>query len=171
MLTNIREVSNCKSVGKREYSIDDFTQDMILLLPKSPKSFIHILKMAFGRSFSFTEYEIHSSINEISVEVTAKVLEGYLANVNPIPVIALKSRPEIDTDVMEVLNDNDVHIAMLIARHLYGDFTETVDEHRELSERALRTGRGTYKTTFNYLSRSVCIETSLADFRSTVYLV
>ncbi|EHK7649053.1 hypothetical protein IAH82_002920, partial [Escherichia coli] len=112
MLSNIREVRKCKTVTKKNYIIDDFTQDMILLLPKSPKSFVHILTMALSDVFQFTESEVHTSINTIAKAVTEDVLKAHLSDVTSTPVVELSRRPEIKSDVLDLMDNNDVHVAM-----------------------------------------------------------
>lgn len=171
MLSNILEVRKCKTITRKNYIIDDFTQDMILLLPKSPKSFVHILTMALSDVFQFTESEVHSSINYIAKEVTEDVLKAHLSNVTPTAVVELSKQPEIKPEVLELMNNNDVHVAMILARHLFGDLSETNREQKKLSETALKSGSGRYITHFNYQSRSVCVETLFPDRNSTVFLV
>lgn len=171
MLSNIREVQECKTVPRKNYIIDDFTQDMILLLPKSPKSFLHIMTLAVSEVFKFSEKEIHTAIERISSHLTEDVLNKYLANVARTPVVELSGRPAISPDVLRSLNDNDVHIAMILARHLYGDLSETKLEQRKLSEDALSSGNGKYVTHFVYQNYSVSVETSFPDCQSIICLI
>ena len=171
MLSNIREVRKCKTVTRKNYIIDDFTQDMILLLPKSPKSFVHILTMALSDVFQFTESEVHTSIDTIAKAVTEDVLKEHLNDVTSTPVVELSRRPEIKPEVLELMDNNDVHVAMILARHLFGDLSETNSEQKKLSEAALKSGRGSYVTYFKYQARSVCVETLFPECNSTICLV
>ncbi|EOR7867366.1 hypothetical protein FYL99_RS20045 [Escherichia coli] len=171
MLSNIREVRKCKTVTRKNYKIDDFTRDMILLLPKSPKSFVHILTMALSDVFQFTESEVHSSIDTMTKAITEDVLKAQLSNITSTPVVELSQRPEIKPEVLEFLNNNDVHIAMILARHLYGDLSETNNEQKKLSEAALESSSGSYVTHFKYQARSVSVETLFPECNSTICLI
>ncbi|EJO8074340.1 hypothetical protein NUM25_003844 [Salmonella enterica] len=171
MLSNIREVHKRKTVPRRNYIIDDFTQDMILLLPKSPKSFLHVMTLAVSEAFQFTENEIHAAIQKISTVVTEDVLSKQLENITRSPVVELTRRPNIDPDVLTSLNDNDVHIAMILARHLYGDLSETNSATRIESQNALTTGVGKYVTHFIYQAHSIRVETTLPECSSRICLV
>lgn len=171
MISNIREVYQCKTVTKKNYIIDDFTNDMILLLPKSPKSFVHLLTMALSNAFKFTESEIHASINTIAQVVTEDALNKYLENVKPTPVIALSKRPEIKPEVLDILEHNEVRIAMILTRHLFGDLSETNSDQRKQSEATLISRQGNYITRFSYNNHSIVVETQLPDCGTTILLV
>ncbi|TGB52858.1 hypothetical protein CRT22_23920 [Escherichia sp. E5028] len=171
MNSNIREVNKCKTVTQKNYIIDDFTNDMILLLPKSPKSFVHILTMALSNVFKFTESEIHASINTIAQAVTQDALNKHLANVKPIPVIDISKRPDIKPEVLDILEHNEVRVAMILVRHLFGDFSETNSEQRKLSEATLISRQGNFITRFRYNNHSFVVQTRFPDCDSSISLI
>ncbi len=126
------EYGHYKSGVANSYSSREFANELKEILPKSPKAFTYMLKLAFQNTFPFTEDEIHSVIDDIAVSIPTTKLQELLGDTDAAETVNITKPPLIATELHSYLDVHGIGIAMLLARHKYGDLSET-DRNRGLT--------------------------------------
>lgn len=155
-----------RTIDRQNY----ITDQLVNILYSSPKAFVYILKLACSNAFNLSDQDVHCIINAVTKRVEPAELEQLLENVDDSALIELKQRPDISSDVMAHIEDDGFQLAVLLARHVYGDMSETSADTAMLNEVAIKSGSGIYATSFNMGDISVRVSTQLPLYKSVIEL-
>ncbi|MDM2765694.1 hypothetical protein [Citrobacter sp. Cpo150] len=156
------EYSHYKSGVANSYSIKDFASELIQVLPKSPKAFTYMLKLAFQNTFPFTEDDIHSLIDVIAENIPTDKLQQSLSDINCSEVVSITRPPLIATELNRCLDAYGIGIALLLARHKYGDLSDTNPDQVKLSHEAIYNGSGIFTTEYTTQGYQVKVTTDIS---------
>lgn len=156
------EYGHYKSGVANSYSSREFANELKEILPKSPKAFTYMLKLAFQNTFPFTEDEIHSVIDDIAVSIPTTKLQELLGDTDAAETVNITKPPLIATELHSYLDVYGIGIAMLLARHKYGDLSETDRNQAAESESVISKQTGIFITEYSMQGYVVKISTDLS---------
>lgn len=156
------EYSHYKSGVANSYSSKDFASELIQVLPRSPKAFTYMLKLAFQYTFPFTEDDIHTLIDDIAETIPTDKLQQLLSDVDCTEVVNITKPPLIATELNRCLDAYGIGIAFLLARHKYGDLSDTNPEQVINSQEALSEESGIFITEYTIQGFQVKVTTDLS---------
>ena len=172
-LNMLNDTTEFVKYSKHQRTIDRqnyITDHLVNILYSSPKAFVYILKLACSDAFNLTENDVHRIINNVTKRVEPAELELLLQNVDDSATIELKHRPEVSSEVMALIEDDGFQLAVLLARHVYGDMSETNRDTALRNEVTVKTGAGIYATSFNIGDNCVLVTTQLPSYQSAIEL-
>lgn len=149
---------------------DYITDQLVNILYSSPKAFVYILKLACSNAFNLSDKDVHCIINDVTERVEAAELKLLLDNVDDSAMIELKHRPEVSSEVMDLIEDDGFQLAVLLARHVYGDMSETNHDTILQNEDAVKIGSGIFATSFNLGDICVRVSTQLPSYKTAIEL-
>lgn len=170
----LNDTTHLVKYSKHERIIDRYiyiTNALVNILSTSPKSFVYILKLAFGNAFKLTIEDANRIVDGITEKVNPDVLSQCLKNVDDEAVLTLRKRPVISRAAMACLDDDGFELAVLLARHSYGDMNGTSNEQRVRSDAAIKNGRGDYVTCYILGDVNIKVTTKLPSYDSEIDIV
>ncbi|EPM9499465.1 hypothetical protein ACTT7V_003245 [Escherichia coli] len=170
MLNDTTRVINYSKPQKTVERYNFITEELLTILDSSPKAFVYILKLACSNAFNLSEEDAFRIIDDLSERVPQSELELALGSIDNSTLIELKKRPEISTDVIQVLDEDGFQLAALLARHTYGDMSETSDDQALLNDIAVKTGSGTYVTSYKQGDFHIRVSTNLPSYQTILEL-
>lgn len=155
-----------RTIDRQNY----ITDQLVNILYSSPKAFVYILKLACSNAFNLSDQDVHCIINDVTARVDPAELELLLGSIEDNALIELKHRPDVSSDVMAHIEDDGFQLAVLLARHVYGDMSETNRDTALRNEVTVKTGSGIYATSFNLGDVCVRVSTQLPSYKSAIEL-
>ncbi|PXW50344.1 hypothetical protein DFO55_12415 [Grimontella sp. AG753] len=164
----LNDTTQLLNYSKLERNFDRITSELVNILYSSPKSFVYLLKLAFGNAFGLTSTDVQRIIDGITSAVGPGDLQKYLVDIENVPEVEIKSRPVISANALKHLENDDFQLAALLARHQYGDMSETAAEQVDLSQAAVQCGYGVYITNYKLGNAHVMVSTRLPSYDTAI---
>lgn len=163
MLNVASECVNHTPFTDSSYTLGDFAEELIRILPKAPEAFSHLLTLALDSRFGTDSEDVHSMINYIAESVGESKLKGVLSDIDCNNRLMISQTPILDDNVKTILDDSGMQLAILLSRHMYLDLSETDSAIAASSKKAIQTGSGAFKTAFMLSGCQVVISTDMAS--------
>lgn len=161
MLNVASECINYTPINKSSYTLADFAEELIRILPGSPLAFTKMLSLALSGRFGTDIDDVYSMINYIAETVGKLELEKAFQHTSSEKGLTLSQTPVISDAVMPFLDDTGMQLAILLSRHVYADLSETDAGTAAISKQALLTGTGTFTTSYAVGCNRVRIKTDM----------
>ncbi|MCL6336328.1 hypothetical protein EXT65_21280 [Pectobacterium carotovorum subsp. carotovorum] len=171
MLNVTKESTNYTPIRTEHYSLENFAEELIRILPSSPESFAHLLVLALDDRLGLEESDVNSLMSYITEQVGENQLYKYLSRLDRTNALTLSQTPEIDEEVISLLDKDGMQLAIIMARHMYKDMTETSYDICAHSEKALYNGVGEFITTYNFQGELITVATEIGTRISKVRIL
>ncbi|EJL7720571.1 hypothetical protein ACNJ8R_004152 [Cronobacter sakazakii] len=171
MWNNATQDIEYKTVVPGYYTLGDFADELINILSRSPEAFVHLLRLSLSKRFGDSEADVHAMIGYIANAVGEDELKKQLATADLSIALPVTERPEVSPDVMRLIDPDGLRLAVILARHMYCDLSETNMQQKKTSEAVLRAGQGAFVTSFHIDGKVVQVTTQLPSARPYIELL
>jgi len=161
MLNVASKCINYTPINKSSYTLVDFAEELIRILPGSPMAFTQMLSLALSGRFGADMDDVYSMINYIADTVGKHELEKAFEQTGSKKGLALSQTPVISEAVMPFLDETGMQLAIMLSRHVYADLSETDAGTASISKQALLSGTGFFVTSFAVGCSRVTITTDM----------
>lgn len=143
-------------------------RELVNIFKTSPETFVYMLKLTLSNAFNLSENEGHKIIHETAREIGEETLRNVLKGIDGKKVMVLKYRPKISESALSTFSGDGFELAMVLARHSYGDMSETPSEQAAHSNRSIQDGCGIYSTTYKLGDVVIQVSTELPSYRTAI---
>ncbi|WP_303745441.1 hypothetical protein [Enterobacter hormaechei] len=155
------ECVNYTPITHTGYTLGDFAEELIRILPKSPDAFTRLVSLVLNGRFGTEVEDAQSMIGYIAESVGEHALKEAFAAPGSTDVLTFSQTPVIDEEMMHLLDDAGMQLAILLTRHMYGDLSETDALTAATSKKAMLTRTGSFKTSYLVGDNLVTLSTDM----------